>query len=313
MEKRTRIIIASMWGIIALILTILLIRGLKTDFNAFSININTIGRDNISSNVDMSSKDANTDYTILSNKYSNLDIELVNENLIVETWDKNTTEVTIVSSLDKDKRPKIIMDDNTLRIKTPRRNNIKLSKLNDSVTIKIPEYLAKNLNKIDIEIVSGKTKVSNINSLITHIDTVSGVVNLNNNEFSQLKINTVSGKVVVKDSTIEEIKAGSISGVIDVNGDITKNFELSSVSADLIVLTNTMPSLGGDFESVSGDVKAYIPENDGFTLNFETGSGDVENEFTNSKLKKDGENVYKNGNIEFDFETVSGDISISKI
>ena len=74
-----------------------------------------------------------------------------------------------------------------------------------------------------------------------------------------------------------------------------------------------MPLLGGDCESISGSVKIAIPENTGFSLDYESISGSISNEFTGSTMKKSGENVYKNGSVEFDVETVSGKITITKI
>lgn len=314
MNKTTKIIIASLWFAIAFMLTVVLVKGINGTFSFRNFNVDNKGWSyNFTSNVETISTDVNTELSTFSDSFSNIDIDLVNEDFILEVWNNNYTEITIESSFDESKRPKINLSDNTLQIKAPNRNNVRVLNSQDKVVVKIPENLGKKLNKVNIDVVSGAILVSSIVSELTSASTVSGRINFDGCDFEELRTNSVSGNSNVTQSSVQEIISESISGQIRISSDISKNFECSAVSGDIIVETNIMPSLGGDCETVSGSVKIYLPENNGFVLDYQSTSGSITNEFTGSKMKKSGENSYKSGGIDFDVETISGSISISKI
>lgn len=314
MNKTTKIIIASLWFAIAFMLTVVLVKGINGTFSFRNFNVDNKGWSyNFTSNVETISTDVNTELSTFSESFSNIDIDLVNEDFILEVWNNNYTEITIESSFDESKRPKINLSDNTLQIKAPNRNNVRVLNSQDKVVVKIPENLGKKLNKVNIDVVSGAILVSSIVSELTSASTVSGRINFDCCDFGELRTNSVSGNSNVTQSSVQEIISESISGQIRISSDISKNFECSAVSGDIIVETNKMPSLGGDCETVSGSVKIYLPENNGFVLDYQSTSGSITNEFTGSKMKKSGENSYKSGGIDFDVETISGSISISKI
>jgi len=314
MNKTTKIIIASLWFAIAFMLTVVLVKGINGTFSFRNFNVDNKGWSyNLTSNVETISTGVNTELSTFSESFSNIDIDLVNEDFILEVWNNNYTEITIESSFDESKRPKINLSDNTLQIKAPNRNNVRVLNSQDKVVVKIPENLGKKLNKVNIDVVSGAILVSSIVSELTSASTVSGRISLDGCDFEELRTNSVSGNSNVTQSSVQEIISESISGQIRISSDISKNFECSAVSGDIIVETNKMPSLGGDCETVSGSVKIYLPENNGFVLDYQSTSGSITNEFTGSKMKKSGENSYKSGGIDFDVETISGSISISKI
>ena len=57
-------------------------------------------------------------------------------------------------------------------------------------------------------------------------------------------------------------------------------------------------------DTVSGAVEIILPENDGFTLSYDTVSGSTRNDFA---MKND---QYGNGGIELNINTVSGSLDI---
>ena len=122
---------------------------------------------------------------------------------------------------------------------------------------------------------------------------------------------TVSGRISTQDSRFDKISGETVSGRCEIISVINNEFDVSTVSGSIKIDTSVMPKFGGSCDSVSGSVKVYIPKNDGFKLCYETMSGSITNDFTSTKLKKSGENVYKNGGTTFDVETVSGSVLIS--
>ena len=315
MNKSGKIVLAIIWFIIALCLTKILIRGLNGD-SFFSLNNWSfhIGFDKKVSGelLNPSETRSNTNIYELTNNISSLDISLVHEELFLEIWDNNYIEITVESSFSEEKRPKVYLDNDILRIKVPNRNNIKLSMNDDMVIVKLPKVIAENLNQNQVELVSGQVDISNIIAKKMEISTVSGNVSISDCDFSYLDIESVSGTTEVVDCVVEELDAESVSGKTEISSDIKETFDINSVSGKIVVSSNTMPKNDCDIESVSGSVNISLPENPGFTLNYESASGKVTNDFTSFSGKKSGTNVYKNGETHFDVDTISGSITISK-
>lgn len=313
MNKTTKIILAVLCLLIALMLSIVLMKGLHGELGFLNWSFGgKIWSKNIVENVDSVYKDSNTKVATIYEDISNLDIDLVNEAFVVETWNNDYTEVTIISSYPQEKQPKINFSGSTLSISVPPRNSFGIHS-GDNVTIKLPKTMAEKLTKTDVDIVSGKVNISNTKSTDANVSSVSGSININECDFVALDCDSVSGAIKITTSKIEEVSCESISGKIEIEADIEKNFDISTTSGSQTIKTNTLPLLGGDCESISGSVKIAIPENTGFSLDYESISGSISNEFTGSTMKKSGENVYKNGSVEFDVETVSGKITITKI
>ena len=312
MGKITKIILAGLCLLIALMLSIVLMKGLRGELGFLNWNFSgNFWSRNIVENVDSVYTDSNTKVATIYENISNLDINLISEAFNLETWNKDFAEITIVSSFPKEKQPQMNFTGSTLSIIVPSRNSFGIH-VGDNVTIKLPKSMAEKLAKTKVDIVSGKTNISNINSTEAEISSVSGAINLNQCEFVDLDCNAVSGAVKISASKIEELSCETVSGKIEIDGDIEKNFDISTTSGSQTIQTNTLPLLGGDCDSISGFVKISIPENTGFTLDYDSTSGSISNEFTGSTMKKSGESVYKNGSVEFDVETISGKITISK-
>ena len=313
MNKTTKIILAVLCLLIALMLSIVLMKGLHGELGFLNWSFGgKFWSKNIVENVDSVYKDSNTKVATIYEDISNLDIDLVNEAFVLETWNNDYTEVTIISSYPQEKQPKINFAGSTLSISVPPRNSFGIHS-GDNVTIRLPKTMAENLTKTDVDIVSGKVNISNTKSTDANVSSVSGSININECDFVALDCDSVSGAIKITTSKIEEVSCESVSGKIEIEADIEKNFDISTTSGSQTIQTNTLPLLGGDCESISGSVKIAIPENTGFSLDYESISGSISNEFTGSTMKKSGENVYKNGSVEFDVETVSGKITITKI
>ncbi len=314
MYKKLKIILAALWIFVALFLTVVLTRGLNGGFDNFLVfnlknpdkSILVDSRDSV-----VTSSTGTSEIASFSEKISFLDVKLIHEGLYIEEWDEDYTEVEILSSLSEDKRPKIYFSGETLQIKAPNRTNLKLNVVNDYVKIRMPKKYLTNMSNIDIETVSGRISISDAISKRTSASSVSGRIEVLDCDISELKCETVSGRISTQDSRFDKISGETVSGRCEIISVINNEFDVSTVSGSIKIDTSVMPKFGGSCGSVSGSVKVYIPKNDGFKLCYETTSGSVTNDFTSTKLKKSGENVYKNGGITFDVETVSGSVLIS--
>ena len=127
----------------------------------------------------------------------------------------------------------------------------------------------------------------------------------------EIDIETISADVALNGLTAKEIELNAISGNINAFGSFTNiNVETVSGGAEIIALTKPTSM---DFETVSGRMKVYIPEDiSGFTVTYDSVSGgasvnDFEVSMPQSKTYK-----YGDGSTRIDFESVSGNIEIKK-
>lgn len=144
-----------------------------------------------------------------------------------------------------------------------------------------------------------------------------------------IKVSTVNdGDVFVKNSG-GEIYAGNVNGDITLEG-IQGNTKANTVNGVIEVTYNKMPSEFGSFKTVNGDILISAPEKSSGIYNFQTQWGKVYSDFDfdakvapkmiatssdrGTKYKISNSNGYQigKGGPAFEFETLNGDIRISK-
>lgn len=129
----------------------------------------------------------------------------------------------------------------------------------------------------------------------------------------RLSISGISQDAVVTDLTVFQVYVNSTSGNLKFTGS-TEHMDLDTTSGEFeLDLAKTPDDLS--FDSVSGSLTMAIPAGRCFEVDWETVSGKFDCDFEGKRsddewLFNAEENYYIRG--EFDFETVSGDVSIKK-
>ena len=144
------------------------------------------------------------------------------------------------------------------------------------------------------------------------LHTVSGDANCPQVKCGVVEIHTTSGDVTLTGDCCEA-HIQTISGDCDVEGNADKLF-VESTSGDLALHLYSMPC-ALDLNTVSGDTKLCLPDNDGFTLRYQRVSGDVRSDFDlkASPNDKSGTAVYLDGGSRtYSMQTVSGDLCIHR-
>ena len=180
------------------------------------------------------------------------------------------------------------------------------------------------------------------------VSTVSASVNAPEMTLGRMNINTVSGKIFVESFEGDSLKLESVSGKLEFSAicnDVNANSVSGRIETDLmktetafiqttsgkIVTSNTSgklnyESVSGDIEididnlekdiyidTVSGSVTLIIDENEDFSVDYNTVSGDFSSEVSlilDNTKGKDVEGYKGNRDIEIRVETVSGDMEI---
>lgn len=199
-----------------------------------------------------------------------------------------------------------------LVIEVPREIAGKLEKLNCTTTsgpIDISGFTAEDLN---ISSTSGKLELSDLKGDSADISTTSGDITLEKISLSDsLSTNTVSGKTQLSGVKAESADLDTVSGAIKIEGTV-KELSTNGISAVVSAELSRCPD-SVNMNSVSGSLILYLPENEGFEVNYSSVSGSFTSEFpTTGSTGKSGRAMYASGESSFSFSTTSGDINIRR-
>lgn len=142
--------------------------------------------------------------------------------------------------------------------------------INKKLQVKVPEELAKSLESLSIDTVSSDITADGFAINSMYVDITSG-----NTRLSDMKV---------------------------------KRFEIDMISGDLEAVFTECPKVL-EVDSTSGDSTVYLPEDSGFTLEFDGTSGEFITEFSPLK-NSDDDYVVGNGKNSFSVDTTGGDFTV---
>ena len=155
------------------------------------------------------------------------------------------------------------------------------------LTITVPEGWAGK--KLDIENISSETRISGLN-------------------LEKVEYEGVSGDFLLEGCQVDQAEVETVSGDARIESDV-RELECETVSGDGTLITHSQPEKLS-LNTVSGQMKMELPENIGFTLDFDSLSGKLNCDFPTTK---DGSQyTCGSGACQMEIETVSGDAEISK-
>nr|QCO92803.1 hypothetical protein [uncultured bacterium] len=260
---------------------------------------------------------ANTDpQTVFfqSDRISEVRADLSSCNLKISVWDESKLELTIDSNRTQADRPYAQLEGNTVIIKENFSERPDFSFDKTSINIKIPRYLTeKNVNfSVMLDVTSGAVKVEGLHCTSFSAATISGRIILDDSCFSSgLKLNSTSGSIICTDISAGSVTADCVSGNIDFAGNC-KKIEAETVSGYIHFASNIMPVDECSFSSTSGSINLDLPENNGYTLDYEILSGLLTDAFSNTKTKGRGTDIYKDGTTAIKIKTTSGNINVTR-
>ncbi|MEA4973565.1 MAG: DUF4097 family beta strand repeat-containing protein [Candidatus Metalachnospira sp.] len=317
MNKRdTSIFKIIIWSLIALFLISILVSGIRFKstnirLKSSSFNFFSIGSNHYFDSSSYSSGNNEVDAAGLSD----IEINWIDGSVNIEGYDGDTIKFyeECGRELDDNDLLHYCNSGNKLTIQYSSSKKIPISlggfDLHKSLTVQVPESMMDQFNDLTIDAVSSDINIKNINSKYIDIESLSGKVSLSSIKVSKIDVETASGDIDSDNITVDKTSnMSTISGNVSLNGSIS-DIDFESTSGDLKVNSNVCPS-NVDTDTTSGNVTLNIPDNDGFTYSCDGLSGDLKCDFPTNVEK--GEGTYGNGNADFSFNTVSGDINILK-
>ena len=142
------------------------------------------------------------------------------------------------------------------------------------------------------------------------VRTVSGNLELNRALCGEVAYKSVSGDLEALDIA-GGVQAETTSGYLEVSGSV-QSVKLATASGDITVDSTAAPQ-SMELRSKSGDCQAAFPGGEGFTLQFETISGDLNSEFplVGPIGARSGEAIYLDGGQRsYRMASVSGDLTL---
>ena len=303
-------ILGSLWIVIALLLTFLLIKGFRGNKNPVN-GIHSFSQW-IEKHVDSDNWDSDEwdseyyDYDGDDETMETIDPSELAKNTTFEAvgiktifTDLGTFPVEISKSSDSkihidfegkaENYCRLSHNGSEILVKEIKRKGGFYTHINGKVYITLPESFD---NELKIDNVSGSVKIYGIKAEEASIEAVSGSVSITACDIKKVKVDTVSGSSKVS-GNFEQLNIESVSG---------------SIKAE------SGKALVGkcDFESVSGSIQLAIPANMGYSMEYETMSGSFKDEIAGVSGSKHGKYTHGNGNTEIEVSTMSGSIKIEE-
>lgn len=306
--RASAIIRIVIWSLVALALTVVLIQGLTTGFSFGGIHL-----------FGSFSYADSEQYLVGSNQ---IDMREISE--IEINWGAGEVQIIPYEGSEvvfREQAGRALLEEDmmrfylrggklTIQFCAPKRGfRIFSNTPSKSLEVKIPYALASSLTELDVNSISAPVSIQAVSGAEMKVSSVSGAIHISDLSCQQLDLETVSGGIRGENIQATELNLESVSGAIDISGGF-QEVSGNSVSGNLTLRSDICPRKV-DAETVSGGVRLQIPENDGFTAQYHTTSGQFYSNFPTTAEKKRA--VYKNGGAEFSFDTVSGSIDIERL
>ena len=181
--------------------------------------------------------------------------------------------------------------------------------LSKKLEIQIPAEYASSFQEIMVDGVSSDIGLDNLKTKKLSLDNVSGNITLKNIETDSLTTDSTSGSPISADLIVNDNAVTcTTSGDVILAGSINAA-QHDSVSGSLHITSSVCPQKI-QADTTSGSVLLNLPDDQGFTLDYDTVSGDLETDFPTTD--SGSQRIYESGKNHFLIDTTSGDITILK-
>ena len=238
-------------------------------------------------------------------------IDWISGSVQIETYGGNTIKFYEESNTtDPDLQMRYKYDNGTLNIHYARTGNFNLGVF-DNVIKKLYIQVPANTSLVvlSVDAVSAPIKINGLDAVNLKVDTTSGNVNIAHMSSDTIDINTVSGKIDLSDVKANYINLDSVSGNHNIKGEVERISSNTTSGEVNIICTKMLRE--ADLDTVSGSMTIYLPENDGFKVNWDSVSGKFNCDFPITYQNSSA--TYGNGSASIKMNTVSGRMSIKQI
>lgn len=311
MNNGKSIILASIWILLALILTVFLVGRIRNGSNSWNLFRNGLVFSSSSDFDDNKSTVYKTE-TFDADGISNIEVDLVSERIRIIPYNESKIKVELKGATWEDSKVTMGTKGNTLEVKVPAMKGKRAKIGSRAAVIYIPESLAKSgsLNA-SLTSVSGAVYADDIVFERLSVNTVSGSQNINGCTLNKANLESVSGSINTY-SNAKEIKINSVSGSVHAEANYGR-VNAETVSGSIHLKSHEQLSADSEFDSVSGSIHVDLPADSNFEFKYESMSGSINCNFIDGRFKKSGSQTIGNGGIRIKCETMSGSIHVNQL
>lgn len=240
-----------------------------------------------------------------------VNISLISESVVLESWDGDTIYVKCISKNSKQSLPEVTCENGIISVV---QKNLTPSRTYDClVKVQYPKSFMNNEMNPNwvISTVSGYISANELTGSVIKAETTTGRISLTNAKATDLiSTRSVDGQISLTGSTIK-LDAKSSSGSIRMVGTALEVYA-STISGSIYTELDKPIVFDSKYNSVSGSINIVMGEHPGFILNYVSKLGDIHNEFTGANVKGFGIDIYKKGSVVIEASSGSGSIWIEK-
>lgn len=258
-----------------------------------------------------------------------IEISNIQGSVNVTAWDRNEVELVAVLESSKDEL-EFEATDRKVRIEVDRPNSRYHSEEDDAnLTLRVPKGARLIIDTVSADIrivgvrgeqtlesVSGEVVTQAFDALVSTSSVSGDVTIIGNGGKAAVSTENVSGTATVsgiRGSYEGEVVSGSINATVAA----ADRLNVSSVSGEITVHADLVPTARVSMESVSGEVELVVKPPVNANFDIESFSGDIENCFGQKARKTSKytpgralEFTQGNGGARVDIQTLSGEIRI---
>ncbi len=248
--------------------------------------------------------------TEVDNYIKNMDVEWICGDVKIISYGEDV--IKIEETCDEELKPEYVLrwkvENDTLIIK-PCESGAKAKKFpKKRLVVYIPKEMVKDIVFTKFNSISANFMASEFDFIFFVATTTSGDVILKDCKVADLKADSTSGDLILNNCTTDTAQLDTTSGKINVTGTISQ-INADSTSGKILISTDNAPKII-DASSTSGKVTLELPENDGFTLEYDTTTGTLHNDFETKKT--DDQIIYGNGINKYNVNTTSSNLYVRK-
>ena len=264
--------------------------------------------------------------TVITGPADSLEIDWIDGSVTVAYHQANTVEIaeTAQKNLSDAEKLQWWLDGTTLRVKYAKSDSLVSSDLKKSLTITLPENTSAPLKKVEISSISGSIHCHPLYAENVKLSAISGSVDAEC-AADELKISTISGKITLAASAneiklsstsgaveadighAEKVEINGTSGAISLTGTEIKKADIDSISGPVNAALQKTESL--EVSAISGAIRLSLPDDLGFTADFSTVSGSLNNDL--SAQRTGNRLVQGDGGAKISVSTVSGSLTLA--
>ncbi len=307
--KKNAIVRIVIWSVLIVTLIGILIYSINNQenmgFKLFNISIN---ESTVSKYEDADSYSIGN--TVIESEFDGIDIDWVNGEVKLVPYGEKT--VKIEENCDEELKQEYELrwkTENGRLIIKPCESGAKAKKFPEKrLVVYIPKEMVKDIVFTKFNSISANFMASEFDFIFFVATTTSGDVILKDCKVADLKADSTSGDLILNNCTTDTAQLDTTSGKINVTG--TASLVIAdSTSGEILISTDNAPK-AIKADSTSGKVTLELPENDGFTLEYDTTTGTLHNDF--EAKNEDGKIIYGNGVNEYEIDTTSSNLYVKR-